>query len=76
MPQLIELTYISQPAQAISFLGLIRLLYCTYINNQAIDDQVFVVARQLIVKRNHESPCYFDSRPKFQLVTGIPTLSL
>jgi hypothetical protein len=36
MTQLIELTYVSQPAQAMSFLGLMRLLYHSYSNNQAL----------------------------------------
>ena len=35
MPQLIELTYVSEPAQNMSFLGLMRLLYHSYSNNQA-----------------------------------------
>jgi hypothetical protein len=36
MAQLIELTYVSEPAQAMSFLGLMRLLYHSYENNQAL----------------------------------------
>ena len=36
MPQLIELTYVSEPAQNMSFLGLMRLLYHSYSNNQAL----------------------------------------
>jgi hypothetical protein len=36
MTQLIELTYVSEPAQAMSFLGLMRLLYHSYSNNQAL----------------------------------------
>lgn len=36
MPQLIELTYVSEPAQKMSFLGLMRLLYHSYANNQAL----------------------------------------
>jgi hypothetical protein len=36
MTQLIELTYVSEPAQALSFLGLMRLLYHSYSNNQAL----------------------------------------
>lgn len=36
MSKLIELTYVSEPAQAISFLGLMRLLYHSYANNQAL----------------------------------------
>jgi hypothetical protein len=35
MTQLIELTYVSEPAQNMSFLGLMRLLYHSYANNQA-----------------------------------------
>ncbi len=35
MSQLIELTYVSEPAQNMSFLGLMRLLYHSYSNNQA-----------------------------------------
>ena len=35
MPNLIELTYVSEPAQNMSFLGLMRLLYHSYANNQA-----------------------------------------
>ena len=34
MTQLIELTYVSEPAQNMSFLGLMRLLYHSYANNQ------------------------------------------
>ena len=37
MSQLIELTYISEPAQSMSFLGLMRLLYHSYLKNQGID---------------------------------------
>ena len=37
MSQLIELTYVSEPAQKMSFLGLMRLLYHSYANNQALD---------------------------------------
>ncbi|MBU3621480.1 BLUF domain-containing protein [Polynucleobacter sp. CS-Odin-A6] len=33
MTQLIELTYISEPAQEMSFLGLMRLLYHSYLSN-------------------------------------------
>jgi hypothetical protein len=36
MSQLIELTYVSEPAQSMSFLGLMRLLYHSYSNNQAL----------------------------------------
>ncbi|MBU3550828.1 BLUF domain-containing protein [Polynucleobacter sp. MWH-Berg-3C6] len=36
MSQLIELTYVSEPAQNMSFLGLMRLLYHSYSNNQAL----------------------------------------
>ncbi len=36
MSQLIELTYISEPAQSMSFLGLMRLLYHSYLKNQGI----------------------------------------
>jgi hypothetical protein len=36
MAQLIELTYVSEPSQAMSFLGLMRLLYHSYENNQAL----------------------------------------
>ncbi len=36
MSTLIELTYVSEPAQAMSFLGLMRLLYHSYSNNQAL----------------------------------------
>jgi hypothetical protein len=36
MPQLIELTYVSEPTQNMSFLGLMRLLYHSYSNNQAL----------------------------------------
>ena len=36
MSKLIELTYVSEPAQAMSFLGLMRLLYHSYANNQAL----------------------------------------
>lgn len=35
-PELIELTYISQPAEEMSFLGLMRLLYHSYLRNQAL----------------------------------------
>jgi len=35
MSNLIELTYVSEPAQNMSFLGLMRLLYHSYANNQA-----------------------------------------
>jgi hypothetical protein len=35
MSQLIELTYVSEPAQNMSFLGLMRLLYHSHSNNQA-----------------------------------------
>ena len=35
MSRLIELTYVSEPAQKMSFLGLMRLLYHSYSNNQA-----------------------------------------
>jgi hypothetical protein len=35
MSKLIELTYVSEPAQNMSFLGLMRLLYHSYANNQA-----------------------------------------
>ncbi len=31
-----ELTYVSEPAQKMSFLGLMRLLYHSYANNQAL----------------------------------------
>jgi hypothetical protein len=33
---LVELTYVSQPAQEMSFLGLMRLLYHSYMRNQAL----------------------------------------
>jgi hypothetical protein len=33
MTQLIELTYVSEPAQEMSFLGLMRLLYRSYLRN-------------------------------------------
>jgi hypothetical protein len=33
MTQLIELTYVSEPAQEMSFLGLMRLLYHSYLRN-------------------------------------------
>jgi hypothetical protein len=33
MSQLIELTYVSEPAQEMSFLGLMRLLYHSYLRN-------------------------------------------
>jgi hypothetical protein len=36
MSQLIELTYVSEPTQNMSFLGLMRLLYHSYSNNQAL----------------------------------------
>ena len=36
MSQLIELTYVSEPAQNMSFLGLMRLLYHSNSNNQAL----------------------------------------
>ena len=36
MSKLIELTYVSEPAQIMSFLGLMRLLYHSYSNNQAL----------------------------------------
>ena len=36
MSQLIELTYVSEPAQNMSFLGLMRLLYHSYSKNQAL----------------------------------------
>jgi hypothetical protein len=32
----IELTYVSEPAQAMSFLGLMRLLYHSYSNNRIV----------------------------------------
>jgi len=35
MSKLIELTYVSEPAQNMPFLGLMRLLYHSYANNQA-----------------------------------------
>ena len=35
MSKLIELTYVSEPTQNMSFLGLMRLLYHSYANNQA-----------------------------------------
>ena len=36
MSKLIELTYVSEPSQNMSFLGLMRLLYHSYSNNQAL----------------------------------------
>ena len=36
MTQLIELTYVSEPAQEMSFLGLIRLLYHSYLRNTSM----------------------------------------
>jgi len=36
MTQLIELTYVSEPAQEMSFLGLMRLLYHSYLRNMSI----------------------------------------
>jgi Sensors of blue-light using FAD len=36
MAQLIELTYVSEPAQEMSFLGLMRLLYHSYLRNTSI----------------------------------------
>ena len=36
MTQLIELTYVSELEQYMSFLGLMRLLYHSYSNNQAL----------------------------------------
>ena len=36
MTQLIELTYVSEPAQEMSFLGLLRLLYHSYLRNTSI----------------------------------------
>jgi hypothetical protein len=36
MSKLIELTYVSEPAQNMSFLGLMRLLYHSYSNNKAL----------------------------------------
>jgi len=35
-PDLVELTYVSQPAEEMSFLGLMRLLYHSYLRNQAL----------------------------------------
>lgn len=35
-PDLIELTYVSEPAEEMSFLGLMRLLYHSYLSNQAL----------------------------------------
>lgn len=35
MSVLLELTYVSEPAESMSFLGLMRLLYHSYENNQA-----------------------------------------
>jgi hypothetical protein len=35
-PELVELTYVSQPAEEMSFLGLMRLLYHSYLRNQAL----------------------------------------
>jgi hypothetical protein len=37
MPKLIELTYVSEPAQGISFLGLMRLLYHSYLRNLRLE---------------------------------------
>ena len=34
---LVELTYVSEPAGEMSFLGLMRLLYHSYLRNQALD---------------------------------------
>jgi hypothetical protein len=34
--ELVELTYVSQPAEEMSFLGLMRLLYHSYLRNQAL----------------------------------------
>ena len=36
MAQLIELTYVSEPAQEMSFLGLMRLLYHSYLRNTSM----------------------------------------
>jgi len=36
MTQLIELTYVSEPAQEMSFLGLMRLLYHSYLRNTSM----------------------------------------
>ena len=36
MAQLIELTYVSEPAQEMSFLGLMRLLYHSYLRNTSL----------------------------------------
>ena len=36
MSKLIELTYVSEPAQNMSFLGLMRILYHSYSNNQSL----------------------------------------
>jgi hypothetical protein len=37
MSKLIELTYVSEPAQGMSFLGLMRLLYHSYLRNLRLD---------------------------------------
>lgn len=37
MPKLIELTYVSEPAQGMSFLGLMRLLYHSYLRNLRLE---------------------------------------
>jgi hypothetical protein len=36
MTQLIELTYVSEPAQEMSFLGLMRLLYHSHLRNKSM----------------------------------------
>lgn len=37
MSKLIELTYVSEPAQGMSFLGLMRLLYHSYLRNLRLE---------------------------------------
>lgn len=37
MSKLIELTYVSEPVQGMSFLGLMRLLYHSYLRNLRLE---------------------------------------
>jgi hypothetical protein len=73
MIQLIELTYVSEPAQEMSFLGLMRLLYHSYLRNTSMG-----ITGALIFENNRFGQVIKDQRPrlktygeKFKKILGI-----
>jgi len=61
MTQLIELTYVSEPAQEMSFLGLMRLLYHSYLRNTSMG-----ITGALIFENNRFGQVIEGPRPQIE----------